>query len=144
LRDKRSDISLTPQPFYVYMAPDNTRSCARHVCQDAVECCAIPPFRRMSGITQHQISRKMQPIQIIPDPVQTSGVGIYRHHICRSEFQHMARLATGSTAGIQDAHAIGNIQQWSCKLRSIVLDGNFPITEAGYSFYGNRFGKHHC
>jgi hypothetical protein len=82
----------------------------------------------------------MQPLQIIPHPVQASGISIYSYHIYLCQFQHMPRLSTRGAAGIQDSHTISNIQQGSRELRPIVLNRNFSIAEAGYFFYGYRFG----
>ena len=78
---------------------------------------AVPPRRRLGRVAAHDARREPEPRQIGAHPLEPRRVAVERGQLDVGELQQVRGLAAGRRAGIEHAHAVGEIEQRRRELR---------------------------
>ena len=123
---------------------------ARCVEQDRVEGPAVPPLRHLAGVRRacvYSLTGQAQALQGLVDTLQPLRVGIQGQHLeLRSAFEQMGRLASGGSAGVQNAcirRQPAAHQQPRRALGGQILYRGLALREAGQALDRARPGQDH-
>ena len=92
---------------------------------------------RIGGITHHNLGLQSKSSKVFLDTLTTQWIDIHSKQLAIHALQHMRRLATGRSAGIQNPHARLHVQQNCRQLRTSVLYRKFTFGEARQTRYSD-------